>query len=206
MNKLPQRTLLHQTLIKCFNEEELRDFCFYLQLDYDSLPGEGNAGKAREFIAYLERHNRIPELVEIGSQLRPDISWLSLIGREERLKLKSKPSEIRITPPSEGLDPKLAAFSGHWGGHWGGILPSELIVERIDSDAAIVIYIWGDHPSGKFSKGWLRIRAKAFPSGIIEWGKKVKFTFEVNADKDVIYGTREENKDVARIIMERKNQ
>jgi hypothetical protein len=44
-------------------------------INYDDLPGPGNADKARELVSYLERRNRIPELEKTGKRLRPDISW-----------------------------------------------------------------------------------------------------------------------------------
>jgi serine/threonine protein kinase len=67
---------LSKILGERFDEGELRALCFHLDdVDYDSLPGEGKASKARELISYLERRNRISELIEIGEQLRPDISW-----------------------------------------------------------------------------------------------------------------------------------
>ena len=40
-------TQLRKIVTSYFNEEELRDLCFRLYVDYDSLPGEGRAGKAR---------------------------------------------------------------------------------------------------------------------------------------------------------------
>ncbi len=69
------RTKLHQLITTHFDGEELRTLCFDLNVDYDDLRGEGKASKAREFIAYLERHGRIPELVEVCRRLRPHASW-----------------------------------------------------------------------------------------------------------------------------------
>jgi Effector-associated domain 7 len=57
------------------NDEELRELCFELRVDYENLGGEGKKGKARELIADLDRHHRLHELVELGERLRPDISW-----------------------------------------------------------------------------------------------------------------------------------
>ena len=68
-------TELRKILAERFNADELHTLCFDLGVNYDDLPGKGNADKARELVSYLERRNRIPELEEIGKQLRPDISW-----------------------------------------------------------------------------------------------------------------------------------
>jgi hypothetical protein len=44
-------------------------------VNYEDLPGESKKGKTREFVARLEHHGRIPELVNIVSKLRPNVSW-----------------------------------------------------------------------------------------------------------------------------------
>jgi hypothetical protein len=69
------RIKLHHIFADCFSDGELRTLCFYLEVEYDSLPGDGKADKARELIAYLERRRDIPRLVKVGRQLRPDIDW-----------------------------------------------------------------------------------------------------------------------------------
>jgi hypothetical protein len=72
---LSYRTQLRQLLSSRFSEGELQTFCFDLGVDYETLPGEGKADKARELVEYLERHSRIQECVELGKQLRPDVPW-----------------------------------------------------------------------------------------------------------------------------------
>lgn len=66
---------IHQLLATRYDEEELRTLCFYLEVDYDNLLGEGKANKARELIKFLDRRNLILQLVKIGKRQRPDISW-----------------------------------------------------------------------------------------------------------------------------------
>jgi hypothetical protein len=66
---------LRQILEGSFNESELRTLCFDLHIDYDSLPGQSKGDKARELVAYLHRRGRIPELVRVGRQSRPDVHW-----------------------------------------------------------------------------------------------------------------------------------
>ena len=66
-------TALRQILAKRFNLEELRTLCVDLKVSYDSLDGEGQEAKARELIAFLQRRERLGELVEYIRQRRPDI-------------------------------------------------------------------------------------------------------------------------------------
>ena len=70
-----KRSRLRQVLAERFDEGELRTLCFDLGIEYDDLPGKGRADKARELVAYLERRDRIPDLIEIGERIRPDVSW-----------------------------------------------------------------------------------------------------------------------------------
>jgi hypothetical protein len=66
---------LRDGLAAHFNESELRDLCFELDVDYEDLPGEGKTAKARELVAYHERRGLIPKLAEICRHLRPNVQW-----------------------------------------------------------------------------------------------------------------------------------
>lgn len=75
-----QLTRLRRILAERFDEGELRTLCFDLGVDYDSLPGRGKAEKATDLVAYLERRERIHELVEVGRLHRSDIPWDDVAG------------------------------------------------------------------------------------------------------------------------------
>ena len=79
-NTEDHRVVINLTLIfiERFNDEELKTFCFNLDVDYDDLPAKGKANKARELTSYLNRHNRIKGAIAMGKQLRPDINWEDL--------------------------------------------------------------------------------------------------------------------------------
>jgi hypothetical protein len=66
---------LRQMIITYFNDSELRDLCFDLQIDYESLEGQGKASKARELIAYVVRYRRTAELIAVCRRLRPEADW-----------------------------------------------------------------------------------------------------------------------------------
>jgi hypothetical protein len=65
----PDPSALRQVLTRRYNLEELRTLCFDLDVNYDSLGGEGLDGKVRELIAYMHRHG---ELVRLVSAIRKD--------------------------------------------------------------------------------------------------------------------------------------
>jgi hypothetical protein len=63
MAKLQSSPLLI-ALQEAFDLEELRTLCFDLQIDFDSLRGEGKEAKARELILFVLRHNQSTQLVD----------------------------------------------------------------------------------------------------------------------------------------------
>ncbi|MGD9101422.1 MAG: AAA family ATPase, partial [Anaerolineae bacterium] len=70
-----RRNRLLSLLVTGFDEEELRTLCFSLDVDHDSLRGEGKEGKARELVALLDRQERLDELVHAGAEQRPHLDW-----------------------------------------------------------------------------------------------------------------------------------
>jgi hypothetical protein len=66
---------MRRILTTRFSDGELRTLCFDLGVDYENLPGQGKADKARELISHLERRQRIAALVAIVRAQRPDIAW-----------------------------------------------------------------------------------------------------------------------------------
>jgi len=69
------RSRLRRYLRDLFDESELRDLCFDLEIDFDGLQGEGKGDKVRELLAYVERRGRTNELLELCRRLRPNVSW-----------------------------------------------------------------------------------------------------------------------------------
>jgi len=87
---------LRESLTACFDKEELRTLCFDLRVDYEILPGEGKEAKARELVAYFERRGRIPELVGLCAQLRPDVPWSDTPAPEDFTQVRQAYHEYLI--------------------------------------------------------------------------------------------------------------
>lgn len=67
---------LREILSTRFSEDDLRTLCFDLDfVEYDDLPGQGRGNKARELVAFAERHDKVAQLVDAGQRLRPDVPW-----------------------------------------------------------------------------------------------------------------------------------
>jgi hypothetical protein len=69
------RIKLRQILTDNFADDELRDLCFELGIDYENLGGTGKSGKARELVAFAERRGRFVELVNACRRLRSNAPW-----------------------------------------------------------------------------------------------------------------------------------
>lgn len=67
-------TLL-RILNRDFNDDEFRTLCLELEINYDNLTGEGLEGKQRELLLLLERNGRLPELINLLRQKRPNFNW-----------------------------------------------------------------------------------------------------------------------------------
>jgi hypothetical protein len=66
---------LRQKLIAHFSDGELHDLCFDLGIDYESLGGGTRDARARELISYLQRRERLGELISLCRARRPSVSW-----------------------------------------------------------------------------------------------------------------------------------
>ncbi len=86
---------LRQILVDRFDDGELRDLCFDLGIDYESLPGKGKSDRARELIAHLERRDGIPRLLAVVRRSRPEIDW------NDALETPHTASAVAASMPSE---------------------------------------------------------------------------------------------------------
>ena len=66
---------LHKTLDRLFNKDELKTLCTYVDVDYEDLGVEGKTGMIRELILYLDRRDRLPDLLAQARALRPNAPW-----------------------------------------------------------------------------------------------------------------------------------
>ena len=69
----PKSRALFEYLCKSCNLEELRTLCFNLNVDYDSLPGEGKEAKARELVLYMQRRGELYTLADAIRRARGDV-------------------------------------------------------------------------------------------------------------------------------------
>ncbi len=115
----PDLARLRQILNDYFDESELRDLCFDLRVDYQSLPGEGKSSKARELIAHCERRGQLDVLERKCRELRPHASWTdrpqpSAITLPRRAELPHQlyffGREAELARIADALDPESAGW------------------------------------------------------------------------------------------------
>jgi hypothetical protein len=114
--------------------------------------------------------------------------------------------DVRVTPPSEDLAPELAAFSGVWESSPEEVLPGRLIIEKIHSNRATVMYTWTDQPAAGLKAGWIRARANVLPGGRLRWGFPGRFTVELTHGGLGIEGKREQAGRVSTFTMKKVGQ
>lgn len=62
---------LEQFIFLYFNDKELQELYFDVDVDYDSLPGHGKREKAAEIVAFCNRHNKFDRLARLCRDKRP---------------------------------------------------------------------------------------------------------------------------------------
>lgn len=95
-------TELHQKIVNRFNVSEFIDLCFELGMDHELLNGQNKSDQSRELISYMQRRDRLPELVTTCQRLRPTETWPDVAT------VPSKPTK----PETETLANPIPFFVG----------------------------------------------------------------------------------------------
>ena len=66
---------LRDLLARHFNQEELRQLCFDLGIEYEDLRGDTRHAKAQALVAYCHRTDDLPHLITRCRALRPAVNW-----------------------------------------------------------------------------------------------------------------------------------
>jgi hypothetical protein len=70
---------LQRLMDSSFSDQEIREICLILGVDYSRLAGSDKRSKIRELISRLEEPDRIPELIEELKRWRPQVGWAATI-------------------------------------------------------------------------------------------------------------------------------
>jgi hypothetical protein len=111
---------------------------------------------------------------------------------------------FKIMKPSNTLSPSIAKLSGHWYGRGDFSIADQLVVEKIDSTTASVLYSWGNHPAGYFKNGWVRRTADIDSDGRITFKlDTATLSFELDKHEDVLIGYYKKGDALSKLILDR---
>lgn len=60
--------VIRKQIVDHFNNAELEELCFQLDVDYEIINGKNKIDKARELLTYLKRRNRMADLIAYCQQ------------------------------------------------------------------------------------------------------------------------------------------
>lgn len=66
---------LHNQIDALFSVEGVRMLCFDLGVDFENLAGDTKSALVRELILQVARRNRLPDLLALLTQERPQAHW-----------------------------------------------------------------------------------------------------------------------------------
>ncbi|MEM8860481.1 MAG: COR domain-containing protein [Chloroflexota bacterium] len=109
---------LQDILNTYFNEHELQEMMFNLRIDYEDLAGNSRTGTVRELIGYMQRRDRLGEVVDYIQTERPTIHFedggfdvdisQEVSSTFEGKKIGIAIDEIRENASAEYINQKLA--------------------------------------------------------------------------------------------------
>lgn len=76
---LQNRIRLRQLMTRYFSKQELESLLFDLGIDKDELPQGVKTDLVQEIILYCERHGRMPHLLQICREQRPNAEWPDML-------------------------------------------------------------------------------------------------------------------------------
>lgn len=127
MMQINQASLL-DILSERLSLADLRELCLNLDIDHETLAGDGKRDQILALILYLNRHTRLPDLIKVIEARRPDIPLAQVL----------KP-ETTVEPPAETLVPPAPTQSP------AGAFGTELaVLARFKARGNLLVVAGGD--------------------------------------------------------------
>ena len=106
-----QRAQLRELLARVFDLDDLRTLVFDLGLNHEDISGDTVRARTRELIAFLEKRERLSELIAWARRERPNIDWVNLANPANAKNAEvSAPAPVKSeTPPAGIASPKPVA-------------------------------------------------------------------------------------------------
>jgi hypothetical protein len=175
-----KRVALLNFLTDFFNLSEIRTLCFSLGISYEDISGETRTDKARELVAYCERHDRVEglenKLRELRQPHKDELDKELLLPPTELLASIAKQT-IGYVLESFVL---LLSFYGRWISQWDHKLASnilELLAQLADAKLVDREYDAHDFMRMYSFIDSMNLLAQNKPSDV---GEALKLTFQRN--------------------------
>ncbi len=113
-------------LVELFGEDDLRDLCFELEIDFENLPGSTKSAKARELFIFCTRRGQLEALRATCARLRPHLAWPPLaVGPTPSPAVTSPTTTATLTPAVDGVA-LMRGIQQALGAHQQGEVASQL--------------------------------------------------------------------------------
>jgi hypothetical protein len=105
---------LRDALNQFFDEAELRNLCFDLGIEYESLGGDSKRARVLELVQYCERHGRTDDLINYIQRARPNIDWNDLQATNQGPARKEAQRPYQQTNlPEDSVVPDFELLTKH---------------------------------------------------------------------------------------------
>jgi hypothetical protein len=105
---------LREQIIATYSENELKDLCFNMEVDYDIIEGADKAAKARELLTYLHRRDRVAELILHCMTERPKRDWNLVKTQKEQSEEFRNTLGLGVEIRNRYLDRKYEIYCSVW--------------------------------------------------------------------------------------------
>lgn len=164
-------TSLRDALNQYYDEAELRDLCFELNIEYESLGGRGKADNVQELVRYALRQNRYQDLVAYVQRTRAH-------AHLRTTDTLPRPPQAMAQPGAEGTThiyqaPVYQGDIGNLATEGGTVTDSG---KKIDLKADNIIGNIGDgdfHNVGNIAMGDINIGGQPVPQTQAEFSKQL---------------------------------
>lgn len=105
---------LRNQLVTAFSDDELRDLCLEMRVDYEIIDGTNKSAKARELLTYLHRRTRIDQLLLLCQQERPTYQWDFVRSQESQSEEFRQQLQLDRSLRAKFQDLKFEAYRDVW--------------------------------------------------------------------------------------------
>ena len=108
------RMQLREALMEYFNESDIRQICFDLDVDFEKLSGDNKTELVISLIEHFSNQGKIPQLIHACSMVRKNVSWdqIAAAAKQEKESKRFKlPQAASFNSSSRELKPQAIGIA-----------------------------------------------------------------------------------------------